>query len=714
MADLLLELFGEEIPARMQVAAAEALRDQVLSRLTAAGIEPSSATVHSTPRRLALHLTGLPTATPDVREERKGPKVGAPQGAIDGFLKSAGLSSLDSCEQRDTPKGAIWVAVVEKRGQGTAELLARAIPAAIRALPWPKSMRWAGNAFSYVRPLSRILALFDGAVLPLALDLSAAQADTVGTAGALQSGNETEGHRFTGRGPFAVTGFEDYAQKLAAHDVVLDRAERQRRIEAQLAALAGANGIAVKPDAGLLQEVVGLVENPHVLLGRIDDAFMEVPPEVLSTSMRTHQKYFSLLKADGSLAPHFAVVANILPADGGAAIVAGNERVLRARLSDARFFWSQDKAVPLADRVPALDRVTFHAKLGTVGQKVARISALAGRIAPLVPGAEVGAAHRAALLAKADLTSGMVGEFPELQGLMGRYYALAQGESEAVASAIADHYSPQGPGDRCPSAPVSIAVALADRIDTLTGFFAIDEKPTGSRDPYALRRAALGIIRLVVENGLRLPLDELFAEAHALYGIEGFAPAERTVAELLDFLADRLKVALKDRGVRHDLIAAVFALGRDGDLARVLARVDALQALLGTGDGANLLTAHRRAMNIVRIESAKDKAEVGQVDTALLEAAEERELASRLSQAASAAEPLLAAEDYSGVMRILAELRAPIDRFFETVMVNAENPALRRNRLALLAELGRVLGRVAAFDVIEASGTDSPALGAAA
>ncbi len=694
MAELLLELFSEEIPARMQARAADELKRLVTEKLRAGGLAFTRAEAYVTPRRLALVVDGLPEAQPDLKEERRGPRVGAPDQAVQGFLKANGLASLDQCEQRDTGKGVFWFAVVEKKGGRTADMLPALLAEAIPALPWPKSMRFADQSFRWVRPLHSIIAVFDGAALEGGIDLGGAR---------LAFGNTTQGHRFLAPAPITVSGFEAYRARLAAAKVVLDPAERRATIAAQAEKLAAAEGLRVKPDDGLLDEVVGLVEWPVVLMGRIDEAFMAVPPEVLTTSMRTHQKYFSLLTADGALAPRFLVVANTEAKDGGTAIVAGNERVLRARLADAKFFWDQDLKVKLADRVPALRDIVFHARLGTVADKVARVEALAAELAPMSPGADADAVRRAARLAKADLTSGVVGEFPELQGIMGRYYALHQGETKPVADAIADHYAPLGPNDRCPTAPVSVAVALADKLDTLVGFFAIDEKPTGSKDPFALRRAALGVIRLILENRLRLPLGKVFGIAHRLFGEQRAAAAGRFETEsLLDFFADRLKVALKEQGVRHDLISAVFALGGEDDLVRLLARVEALETFLDSDDGANLLTAYKRASNIVRIEEKKDgRSYDGGADAALLSAPEEKTLHAALGPAAAASAQALQREDFGGAMAALARLRKPVDDFFDKVTVNCEDASLRANRLRLLSQIRTTLHGVADFSKIE-------------
>ncbi|CAO3407475.1 glycine--tRNA ligase subunit beta [Azospirillum largimobile] len=694
MTELLIEFFSEEIPARMQARAADDLKRLVTDKLAANGLTFTTADAHSTPRRLALVVDGLPERTADVREEKKGPRVGSPEQAVAGFLKSAGLDSLDQCEQRDTGKGVFYFAVTEKKGRETAEVLAEIIPAAMAELPWPKSMRWGTGTVRWVRPLHSIIALFGGRVLDGGYEIG-------GTQGRVAFGNATRGHRFLAPDAFTVESFADYNEKLRAAKVVLDREERKAKIKADAEALAKAQGLTLSPDDALLEEVAGLVEWPVVLMGSIDESFMDVPSEVLITSMRTHQKYFAALDAEGRMAPRFIVVANTETLDGGKAVVAGNERVLRARLSDAKFFWDQDRKTKLEARVPALEKITFHAKLGTVAEKVTRVQLLAAEIARAI-GADSDAASRAALLCKADLVTEVVGEFPEVQGIMGRYYALGQGESADVANAIADHYKPLGPSDSCPTAPVSVAVALADKIDTLVGFFAIDEKPTGSKDPYALRRAALGVIRLVLENGLRVKLSEVFAAAHGAYKVSGFAPAGSVGGDLMSFFADRLKVVLREQGVRHDLVDAVFALGGEDDLVRLLARVKALQAFVGSDEGANLLAAYKRASNIVRIEEKKDGAAFDQpVDAARLAQDEEKALFAALNEASATAKPLLDAEDFTGTMAALAKLRGPVDAFFDKVTVNAEDKDLRANRLRLLTQIRTTLNAVADFSKIE-------------
>jgi glycyl-tRNA synthetase beta chain len=699
VAEFLLELFSEEIPARMQARAAEDLKSLVTDALKAAGLAFERAEAFVTPRRLVLVVDGLPAVRPDVVEERKGPKVDAPSQAIDGFLKATGLT-LDQCEQRDTPKGKIWFARLTIPGGPTADLLPEVIRKAILGLPWPKSMRAAEQVVRWVRPLHHVLALFDGKLVPFRYDLHKPDIDGAGE-GAKAAVDSTVGHRFMAPGRITVTGFADYKAKLRDAHVVLDREERKAAIKAQVEQQAKSARLALRDDPGLLDEVAGLVEWPVAYLGRIDDAFMAVPEEVLVTSMRTHQRYFALEGADGKLAARFAVVANTETKDGGATVIDGNERVLRARLSDAKFFWDQDRKTPLEGRVKSLEPIIFHAKLGSVAQKVERMATLAAWLAPKL-GADPARADRAARLAKADLTSEMVGEFPELQGLMGRYYALAQGETPDVAEAIADHYKPVGPSDRCPTAPVSIAVALADKLDTLAGFFAIDEKPTGSRDPYALRRAALGVIRLIVDNKLSLSLRAAFGAAWDAYRVDGLRDRTVVVEELLSFIADRLKVAVREKGVRHDLIDAVFAVGGEDDLLRLLGRVDALAAFLGSEDGANLLTAYRRAGNIGRIERKKDGVEgFGEVDPSRFAMAEERALFERLEADAQPLRAALVAGDFAGAMTTLAGWRPAVDAFFDAVLVNDPDPSQRRNRLALLEDLARSMDAVAGFSRVE-------------
>jgi glycyl-tRNA synthetase beta chain len=690
MAELLLELLTEEIPARMQPQAAEDLRRLAGDKLAAAGLTFSAATSFVTPRRLTLLVDGLPSAQPDLSEERRGPRVGAPAQAVEGFLKSAGISSLDQCEQRDTGKGVFYFANIRRAGRATAEVLPALLRALIVEFPWPKSMRFPAAGFRWVRPLTGALCLFDGKVLPLDLD-------------GVPVGDATRGHRFLSPTVFTVTGFADYRQKLRDARVILRAEDRAKAISLALYELAAKADLTIKDDPALLEEVTGLVEWPVVLMGVIDPAFLDLPPEVLATSMRAHQKYFACLDRNGKLAPRFLLVSNMVADDGGKAIVAGNERVLRARLSDARFFWEQDRKVKLSARVPKLAERVFHAKLGSVLDKVGRMTRLAETLTPFVPGAASKKVTRAAELAKADLSTGMVGEFPELQGVMGRYYALNDGELPEVADAVAQHYSPLGPNDRCPSAPTSVAVALADKIDTLVGFFSIDEKPTGSKDPYALRRAALGVVRIVLENNLRLSLRKVFDRAECLYqeserGVLGGSQ----MPELLAFFADRLKVHLREQGVRHDLIAAVFALGNEDDLVRLLARVAALDGFLKTEDGANLLVAYRRAANIVRIEEKKDRRSYAEPpDPKLLAEPAEAALAAALEQAGARSAAALEREAFTDAMAALAVLRPAVDEFFARVTVNCDNRDLRANRLRLLARIRDTLNQVADFSQIE-------------
>lgn len=670
MPELLLELFSEEIPARMQARAAEDL-----ARLAGAALAPLSPqdvrTFHG-PRRLTL-VAQVAAATPETRSTERGPRAGAPEQALAGFLRKHG-ASRDSVRE----EGGYLVLDRVVPAVDAASIVARELPGVLRRFPWPKSMRWgATSTFAWVRPLRRILCVLDGKPVPF--DLREGEDDGHG----LVAGNETEGHRFMAPGAFAVAGFADYRAELAARHVILDAEERAALIRKDAARLAEAEGLSVVEDAGLIAEIAGLTEWPVGLAGRIDAAFMDLPPEVLRTSMRVNQRYISLRNPDGTAAARFIVFANLVPADGGAAIVAGNERVLRARLADARFFWDQDRKQPLEACLPKLAEVTFHAKLGSQRDRVDRLVRLAGEIAPLV-GADRRLAERAALLCKADLVTGMVGEFPELQGVMGRYYALAEGEDGSVANAIRDHYAPRGADDDVPAEPVSIALALADRIDTLARFFAIGEKPSGSGDPFALRRAALGIIRIARDNALRLDLSRLVD------------------AEVLDFIFERLRIQLRAEGKRHDIVAAVLARGADGDLLRVLARAAAIEALLRTEDGANLRTAYARAANILRIEEKKDgRAYDAAPDPARYREAQERALAAALDTAEPAIAAHLAGEDFVAAMTDLAALRAPLDAFFDHVTVNAPEPALRENRLFLLARVRRAMDQVADFSKLE-------------
>lgn len=681
MAELLLELFSEEIPARMQKRASEDLKKLVTDGLKAASLEFSSADAYVTPRRLVLVVDGLPDRQPDVSEEKRGPRIDAPEKAVEGFLRGNGLT-LDQCEKRETDKGEFWYAVTESKGRPTIEVLPGVLGEAVSAMHWQKSMRWGEGSMRWVRSLQRVLCLLDGAVLDL----------TIGDG--ITAGNLTSGHRFHAGDDFDVTGFKDYRDKLLAAHVIIDAAERREIIAKGAASLAEAEGLTVQDDPALLDEVSGLVEWPVPLIGTIDAEFMEVPGEALTSAMRNHQKYFSLENADGTLAPRFVVVANLDAPDGGAQITAGNERVLRARLSDARFFWDQDRKIRLEERVPSLDKIVFHAKLGTLGEKITRVQTLAAELSDFIPGCDRDMARSAALLSKADLVTEMVAEFPELQGIMGRYYALGEGEESEVANAIAEHYAPQGPNDTCPTAPVSVAVALADKIDTLVGFWAIGETPTGSRDPFALRRAALGVIRLVLENNLRLKLHTVFEMA--------WHGGEQNIGALLDFFADRLKVHLREQGVRHDLINAVFALGDEDDLVRLLARVEALDKFVASEDGANLLTAFRRANNIVEIEEKKDKASYdGDVQPGLLVQDEEKALSDELTIFSDSAGELEESENYTAIMTEMAKLRPTVDAFFDQVTVNSDDADQRANRLRLLSRIRTTMGQIADFTLIE-------------
>ncbi len=755
MPDLLLELFSEEIPARMQRQAAEDLKRLVTNALVDRNLTYEGAQAFVTPRRLALHVVGLPGAQPTLREERKGPRVGAPEAAIQGFLKSAGLARIeDATIEKDPKKGEFYVASIEKPGRTTGDALAEIIPAIVRSFPWPKSMRWGAasakpDALRWVRPLR-------GIVCTLATQHETAEIVPFEVDG-LRSGDVTWGHRFMAPEPITVRRYEDYAEALQKAKVVLDADRRKAIILSDAKNLAFVHGLELVEDEGLLEEVAGLVEWPIPLIGGFEAAFLDIPPEVIRATIRANQKCFVLRDAEGKLANRFVLVSNLIATDGGVAIAAGNVRVVRARLSDARHFWLtdlhdlpdyKDKAEkPLDQRLAKLEAlgIIFHEKLGTQAERIERIETLARELAPQV-GADVELAARAAKLAKADLVTEMVGEFPELQGLMGRYYAAAQGEEASVADAIDEHYKPQGPNDRIPTSPVSIAVALADKLDTLGSFWAIDEKPTGSKDPYALRRAALGVIRIVLENGLRLPLTPPLNAAiwGALLDVEfaredeagsvvqslekrGFpkgpeleeivgavsrvtrraqapddARLSATTRSLIDFFADRLKVYLRDKGARYDLIDAVFALPGQDDLLTIVWRVEALGRLLESEDGKNLLAGYRRAANILRAEEKRDGAGAfaGRHDPSALVLPAEKDLADALAAAGAAARERVAREDFEGAMRALATLRGPVDAFFLDVTVNTDDPALRLNRLRLLNELRDAVHAVADFSKV--------------
>jgi glycyl-tRNA synthetase beta chain len=700
MPDLLLELFSEEIPARMQARAAEDLRKAVTDRLVDAGLVYEGAKTFVTPRRLALAVHGVPNRQADVREEKKGPRVGAPENAIAGFLKAAGLASISEAKVQPDKKGDFYVAVIEKPGRAAIDVIAEILSQVIKTFPWPKSMRWGAEskepgALNWVRPLHSIVATFgpeteEPDIVPLAID-------------GIAVGNETRGHRFMAPAPFTVRRLADYLQKLDKAKVVPDAERRRDIILAEAKQLAFAQGLELIEDQGLLAEVSGLVEWPVVLMGSFDQSFLHIPEEVIRATIRNNQKCFVLRDgAHAKLVNKFILVSNIEADDGGAAIVAGNERVIRARLSDAKFFYETDLKTRLEDRLPKFEHIVFHERLGTQAERIARIERLADELAPLV-GADVEKAKRAARLCKADLLTEVVGEFPELQGLMGKYYAEQQGEDEAVAHAIEDHYKPKGPDDFVPADPVSIAVALADKIDTLVGFWAIDEKPRGSKDPYALRRAALGTIRLILNKGVPINLRH-FLDQH----FESFLPDGKYAEcadDLLVFIEDRLEVQLREQGARHDLLAAVtetYSLVPGNKLLLIVRRVEALGKFLDTDDGKNLLAGFKRATNIIRIEEKKDKREYTRApDPGLYQQAEEKALAQAIAAAKSEAERAVAAEDFEAAMLAMAKLRPHVDAFFDKVTVNVEDKALRENRLKLLNEIRAAMRAVADFSKIE-------------
>jgi glycyl-tRNA synthetase beta chain len=711
MPDLLLELFSEEIPARMQAGAARDLERLMVGALTDRGYLFEGAKAFAGPRRLTLAIAGLPAKQKDAREELKGPKIDAPQAALDGFLKKTGLTK-DQLRIEKTPKGDVYIAVIERAGRETPHVLAEIIPEVMAKLPWPKSMRWKpGLSVRWVRPLHSILCTFDGELVPFSF-------------AGISSGLHTRGHRFLSEGKIEAKRFDDYAQKLKAAHVVLEAEERAAIIFEGVKQAAFVHGLEMIPDEGLLAEVSGLAEWPVVYVGTIQDEFMDVPEDILRLSMRTHQKYFSLRDPKtGKLANRFALVANMVAKDGGKEIVAGNERVLRARLSDAKFFWDEDRKKTLESRVEKLKGIVFHAKLGTQFERVERIEKLAGEIA-LKLGANAKEAKRAAWLSKADLTTGVVGEFPELQGVMGRYYALHDKEDASVADAIRDHYKPVGPSDVVPTDKVTIAAALADKLDQLVGFFEFGLRPSGSGDPFALRRAALGVINIILSSGLRIRISEACEVAMALLLNQlvhgdlsrfqsGWLASDQRREKpegidrvkqigIVDFFADRLKVALKEKGIRHDLIDAVFSLGNEDDLVRLVARVEALQAFLKTDDGANLLAGYKRAANILKAEEKKDnKTFISEVSEAHLSEPAEKSLFSALAKAKAAITPLLEKEDFAGAMQQMAALRVPVDAFFDGVKVNADDKQVRENRLNLLASLRATLHQVADFSKIE-------------
>jgi len=745
MPDLLLELFSEEIPARMQAKAADDLRRMVTDKLVAEGLVYEGAKAFATPRRLALTVHGIPARQADLKEERKGPRVGGPEAAIAGFLKATGLSSLSEAKiQSDPKKGDFYIALIEKPGRATSDVLADVLPVIIRTFPWPKSMRWGARSakttsLSWVRPLHAITATFG---------LETEEPDIVKfNVDGIETGQTTFGHRFMAPQAISVRRFEDYEAKLLEAKVVLDPERRKDTILTDAKQLAFAQGFELVEDQVLLDEVSGLVEWPVVLMGSFDEEFLSIPGEVIRATIRNNQKCFVVRDPrTEKLANKFILTANIEASDGGAAITSGNERVIRARLADAKFFYETDLRTRLEDRLPKFDSIVFHEKLGTQGERVARIEALAAEIAPLV-GADVEKTKRAAHLAKADLLTDVVGEFPELQGLMGKYYALAQGEDASVAAASEEHYKPQGPNDRVPTDPVSVAVALADKVDTLVGFWAIDEKPTGSKDPYALRRAALGVIRLLLSIERKVALTPIFNSAgmlaHAFLiwagdrraqeyiesvpprwknedfflnfkigfasssmrdqrWIEADRRSQANSIDLLSFFADRLKVQLREQGARHDLVDAVFALGNQDDLLMVVRRVEALGNFLDTDDGKNLLAGTKRASNILAIEEKRDKRTFeGEPNPALYSLAEEKALADAIDLAKVGASVAVMNEDFASAMEALAKLRPAVDAFFDKVKVNDDDPKVRENRLKLLNEIRAATRAVADFSRIE-------------
>ena len=736
MPQLLLELFSEEIPARMQAQAARDLERMARERLAAEGLLPEALKTFSGPRRLTLVAEGLPAAQSDRHEERKGPRVGSPDQAIEGFLRSTGLT-----REQLTERDGVWFAHIHKAGRPTAEIVAEMADGIVRNFPWPKSMTWGRGTLRWVRPLKRIFCVFDGEVVPFAID-------------GIESGDTTEGHRFMGSAqPFKARDFDQYADGLARHFVVLDPEERKERIMDAARTLCFARNFELVEDQGLLDEVAGLAEWPSPVLGDMDPDFLDLPPEVIRTSMRTHQKYFAVRDpSTGFLVPHFITVANIEAADGGKAIAAGNAKVLSARLSDARFFWDEDRKTRLKDRLETLKGVTFHAKLGTMYERVQRVEALAAELAPYVSddaGTKANAIM-AAHLCKSDLVTGMVGEFPELQGVMGGYYAEKEGLDPEVVDAIRSHYRPQGPNDAVPVQATGATVALADKLDTLVSFFAIDEKPTGSRDPFALRRAALGVIRILLQTRARIPLERVLLPAAAradvarldlrgeagnqqlIEGLRGLgveerkdaiqqwavslrveeqfqvfaervgystAPAEKIVVGVIAFFADRLKVLLKEQGQRHDLVDAVFALG-DDDLVRVVSKVNAIEGFLATEDGANLLAGYKRAVNILKAEEKKGALPVGEPVDLPGAPAEEGILINEIGHMEVEVGKALAAEDFATAMTRLAAVRPSVDAFFDKVLVNSDIQAERDNRLRLLVKVRDAMGRVADFSLV--------------
>lgn len=742
MPELLLELFSEEIPARMQAKAADDLRRMVTDKLVAEGLVYEGAKAFATPRRLALTVHGIPARQPDLKTERRGPKMGAPDAAVQGFLKATGLASLDEAKIQRDPKGDFYIALIEKPGRPAIDVLAEILPVIIRTFPWPKSMRWGARSgkpgsLSWVRPLHAITATFG---------LETEEPDVVTfSVDGIETGQTTYGHRFMAPAAIQVRRFEDYEAKLKAAKVILDPQARKDIILADAKELAFAQGLELVEDQVLQDEVSGLVEWPVVMMGSFEKEYLAIPEEVIRATIRNNQKCFVVRDAKtGKLTNKFVLTANIEAPDGGKTIVAGNERVIRPRLSDAKFFYETDLKTKLEDRLPKFEQIVFHEKLGTQAERIKRIELLAARIAPLVK-ADIEHSKRAAKLAKADLLTEVVGEFPEVQGLMGKYYALAQGEDASVAAACEEHYKPQGPTDRVPTDPVSVAVALADKLDTLVGFWAIDEKPTGSKDPYALRRAGLGVIRIIIDNALRVRLSSILAYGFGTLSIDryeqeskhitgalkvaqthlnseavkeiievysdgfeqGFQEAFKKqafalVQELISFFADRLKVQLRDQGARHDLVDAVFALGGQDDLLMIVRRVEALGKFLESDDGKNLLAGIKRASNILGIEEKKDKRSFdGAPDAALYSLSEEKALAKAIGEVQAEASAAVAKEDFAAAMSAMAKLRPPVDAFFDKVRVNDDDPKVRENRLKLLNEIRSATRAVADFSKIQ-------------
>ena len=701
MADYVLELFSEEIPARMQRPAAQRLKDAALGSLKAASVSYEELEAFVTPRRLTLCISGLPEKLADQTVERKGPKIDAPEKAIEGFCRSTGLAK-DELDIRTIGKDRYYFAVKESKGAPVSEFLAEAANEWIHGMSWPKSMRWGSGSARWVRPLRSILSVLDGHIVPVSF-------------AGIHASNQTYGHRFLAPDAIQVKDIASYKDALKHAYVVLCSHERADIILTKAKELAQKANLTLREDEGLLEEVSGLVEWPVPMLGSFDESFLKLPEEVLETSMRSHQKYFCLESSDGSLAPAFILVTHLDEKRAKKHVVSGNERVLRARLSDGVFFWEQDNKVPLENHIDALDGVIFHAELGSVADKVARIQALAKWLTVWVPHSSLLEVERAAALCKTDLVTQMVGEFPELQGVMGRYYALAQKEDPSVCQAMRDHYAPQGPSDACPTDPVSVAIAIADKMDSLAGLFAIEERPTGSKDPYALRRAALGVLRLILENKLRLPLTLLCEKALAQYPASMFkepdsegnkkaARKDACIQALVHFFGERLKFALKDKGYRHDIIKAVFDSGREDDVTRLTDRVHSLSAMLESDDGEHLFAAYKRAANLLKAEKGSEFK--GRIDHVLLKNPAEKQLASELEKAKESVKDSIKDEDYTAAMRTLSELRSSVDAFFEGVRVHAEEPDIRHNRLLLLAEFKSLVHNVANFDVIESASSN--------